>query len=73
MFYVPAWTWDAFEWGQADKQLLKQASCAAAFSLRFHTSRIYGIVAVFNYSPPRIIICPVFVLFCYAISDLELI
>ena len=33
MFYFPAWSWDDFEWEQADKKLLKQASCAAAFIL----------------------------------------
>ena len=34
MLYFSAWSWDAFEWEQADKQLLKQASSAAALSLR---------------------------------------
>ena len=29
--YFPAWPWDAFEWKQADKKLLKQTSCAAVF------------------------------------------
>ena len=32
MFYYPAWSWDAFQWEKADKKLLKQSSCAAAFS-----------------------------------------
>ena len=31
--YFPAWSWDAFEWEQADKNFLKQASCAAAFRI----------------------------------------
>ena len=40
MFYFPAWAWDVFEREQADKKLLKQVSCAAAFTLSSEETRI---------------------------------
>ena len=35
MFYFPTWFWDAFEWEQGDKKLLKQVSCAVAFTFAY--------------------------------------
>ena len=41
MFYFPAWSWDAYEWKQADKKLLKQAPFAAAPNLNIGTAKPY--------------------------------